>query len=103
MGRTVTRLEPTAQQVRSALRLLPPRLGLSVPDEDLQLELVERQYEAERVDCGGKYGVVRGWVGRLVVETNATGEWLLRVAAVLGLGGRAAFGFGAIAAKEVQR
>jgi hypothetical protein len=102
-GRAVARLEPTAQQIRSALRMLPPRIGLSVADDDLQLELVERQYEAERVDCGGKYGAVRGWVGRLVVETNATGEWLLRVAATLGLGGRVAFGFGAIAVKEVER
>lgn len=103
MGRTVTRLEPTAQQIRSALRMLPPRIGLSVPDGDLLLELVEREYEAERVDCGGKYGVIRGWVGRLVVETNATGEWLLRVAETLGLGGRVAFGWGSIAVSEVER
>lgn len=103
MGRTVSRLEPTAPQIITALRMLPPRIGLSVPDEDLVLELVERQYEAERVDCGGKYGAVRGWVGRLVVETNATGEWLLRAAETLGLGGRTAFGFGCIAVKEIER
>ncbi len=103
MGRTVSRLEPTAPQIINALRMLPPRIGLSVPDDDLRLELVERQYEAERVDCGGKFGTVRGWVGRLVVETNATGEWLLRAAETLGLGGRVAFGFGAITVTGVQR
>lgn len=75
---------------------LPRRIGLVLAPDVVRLRVVERALTETHVPLGGKYGTVSGWTGRMVVETNAPGEWLLRLAAQIGLGGRVAFGFGRV-------
>ncbi len=75
---------------------LPRRLGVEIGDDDMRLRVVERCTQPETVPMLGKYGTVRGFVGHMIVETNAVGEWLFRCAETIGLGGRCAFGFGRI-------
>lgn len=89
---------PTTTNIMSAL--LGPfltKLGVDVRADSLLLTLVESRTETAEIQFGGKYGTIAGWVGHCVVETNATGEWLLRCAEQIGLGGRTAFGLGRIA------
>lgn len=107
MGTTVARVRPTEQNLVSTLTAtLASRLGLAHTRDGVRhagldraavpLEVVrdETFYEPQRYS---KLGPVTGWEGRVVVDTNATGEWLLRCAAAgLGLGGRTAFGFGRV-------
>lgn len=89
---------PTTETIMSAIGVeFPSRVGLQSGDvARLRLELIERHTMPAMVPVGGKYGAVRGWVGHCLVETNAVGEWLLRAAERVGLGGRTAFGFGRI-------
>lgn len=75
---------------------LPRRLGLQLGADDARLEIVENETRAAHLTLGGKYGTVSGFDGWMVVECNAVGEWLLRVAETMGLGGRVAFGLGRI-------
>lgn len=92
-----THLYPTQGNLHSTLSAwLPRRLGLDIPEEDVRLELVERQTQPDRVPTGGKYGVTVGWTGHVVLEVNAVAAWLFRCAETIGLGGRTAFGFGRI-------
>lgn len=92
-----THLYPTAGNLHSTLATwLPRRLGLTIPGEDVCLEIVERQTQPDRVPTGGKYGVTVGWTGHVVLEVNSVAAWLFRCAETLGLGGRTAFGFGRI-------
>lgn len=79
------------------------RFGLSqesMPNDHVRLEVLSEDTRAEHVQLGGKFGTVTGWVGKVVVDANAVGEWLLRVAALTGLGGRAGFGFGRVRVRE---
>lgn len=102
--RTTRRQVPEASHIASTLRLhLAPRLGLGLREEDICMELVSRETQQEWVDLGGKYGRVPGWTGHLVLDCNAVAHWLLACSATLGLGGRAAFGFGCVHVEEVQR
>lgn len=77
---------------------VPNRIGWAdrVDTSDARLVLRERDTQPEGVETGGKYGTVRGWVGSVDLEVNAVARWLLEVAALVGLGGRTAFGFGRI-------
>lgn len=75
---------------------LPPRVQVSVGAKDAKLEVIQNDTHPVSVPLGGKYGVVAGWEGSLVLRVNAVTEWLLRTAGVVGLGGRCAFGFGHI-------
>lgn len=102
MARTVVHLAPTAANLRSTLLShLVRRLGVVVAEEALCLEIVEAATQAERVDLGGKFGVMSGWVGSVVVDTNAVGRWLLECAARIGLGGRTSLGMGRVRVSEV--
>lgn len=94
---STTYTAPTANVLRGTLEAWTPRrLGLEVREGEVTLDLIERGTQPTTLDLGGKFGVVRGWVGYVVVETNAVGEWLLRAAEHIGYGGRCAFGFGRI-------
>jgi hypothetical protein len=95
--RTFTHTVPTGSILASALCNLPPRLGmLGFAREQVQIDVVSHKTEVGTVFLGNKYGVVRGWIGQVVVDTNAVGHWLLKAAEVVGIGGRTAFGFGRI-------
>jgi len=88
---------PTAGNVTSTLtQWTAARLGVALERDAVQLILLHRETFPETVLVGGKFGVTRGWLGHIVVETNATGEWLLRCAALIGFGGRTSLGFGRI-------
>jgi hypothetical protein len=98
-----THLYPTARNLTSTMASWLPRLlGLELGEEAIQLHLVERHTMPEHTPLGGKYGCVSGWSGHIIVDTNATGEWMLRAAEVVGLGGRVAFGFGRIRVTHVE-
>jgi len=98
-----THVTPTASNLGSTLlHHLPMRLGIRVDMETLRLDLVSRETQVERVPLGGKYGNAGGWSGSCIVDTNAVGEWLLRCAESLGLGGRTAFGFGRVRISNVE-
>ena len=100
-GEAVYHTHPTAESLTSALvQYFPARLGLSVPHDSLRLELVSHETEPAHLPVGGKYGVVHGWEGRAVVEANAVGRWLLHCAALVGLGGRTAFGMGRVGVRD---
>lgn len=91
-----THTAPTTGNLHSTLTAwLPRRIGLTLDAETVRLELVDRDTFPEHVPVG-KVGGTRGWLGSCVVEVNAPGLWLLRVAECIGLGGRCAFGFGRI-------
>src|SRR5690606_32722177 len=93
----VTHLFPSGRNLTSTIASwLPRRFGLDIGDDDVRLELDERHTQPEHVQLGGKFGRVSGWTGHVIVTTNAVGHWLLKCAEVVGLGGRAAFGFGRI-------
>lgn len=94
-------VEPTSKELFAALaRGFPKRLGLSRFD-DTRI-VIERISDETRVvvrDLGlhGERHRVVGWTGSVVVATNAVGHWFLEAAARgPGLGGRVAFGFGAV-------
>lgn len=72
----------------------------ALPDEHVRIEVLEESTHAEHVQMSGKFGTVSGWGGRVVVDCNALGEWLLRVAAMVGLGGRSGLGFGRIRVRD---
>lgn len=102
--RTIERTSPDSQSLISTLsRDFGRRCGLAedVPADWLRIEIVEDATTVETVKLGAhetaKYGHVRGWAGRAVVECNAPAHWLLEAAARgPGLGGRTAFGFGRV-------
>lgn len=97
MGSSVWRTQPTAGNLCSSLAwFLPKRVGVEIKQDSVRLELVEQRTTTERVRLGGKFGAVHGFMGHLVVETNAVGHWLLKAAETVGFGGRVAFGFGRV-------
>lgn len=101
-GGRVVRTSPTAGNLCSTLSAwLPRRIGLEIGDDDVRMHLVERHTQVQLVRMGGKYGCARGFVGHMIVDTNAVGEWLLRCAETIGLGGKCAFGFGRIRVSNV--
>jgi hypothetical protein len=107
MGGTVQHTIPTAGAILSSLTLrLPTRLGLErygFSAANVRLELIERKHQIGSVFIGDKYGLVRGWAGHVIVETNAIGHWLLKACETVGLGSRTAFGFGRIRVSEVDK
>jgi hypothetical protein len=93
---------PTAANLHSTLDAwLPRRIGVESFGGDLCLSLLSREVQPTLVATGGKFGDTRGWVGHVVVETNAVGHWLLELAARIGLGGRVALGFGRVRVSAV--
>ena len=97
-GRSEIRTCPTTDHITSALTSnLPRRLRmLDWGAGRLALRLVSHETQPGTIFLGGKYSVVRGWIGSVVVDTNAVGEWMLRCCEVIGLGGRTSFGFGRV-------
>lgn len=96
----VYRTAPTAGHIVSSAAGVARRIGLAVPEEQLRTEMVEQATFPERVDVGGHWGVIRGWVGSVTVDVNAPMRWLLEVGARIGFGGRVSIGFGRIAVTE---
>lgn len=95
---------PSGGNLASTLdQMLVPRLtGVAFEPGSICLRMIYRATEARTVHVGGKLGVTRGWVGHCIVEANAVGEWLLRCAAVMGLGGRTAWGFGRVVVSDAE-
>ena len=97
-------VHPTSGTLIASLnRGFPKRLGLRHHDDSsIALEIIEQETQPAYVDLNlhperGGYGRTVGWTGRVVLEVNAVARWLLEAAARgPGLGGRVAFGFGAI-------
>jgi CRISPR/Cas system endoribonuclease Cas6 (RAMP superfamily) len=97
-----THILPTAGNILSTLCVwLPRRLGLELPQDAATLQVLERHTQEQWTQMGEKYGRQGGFVGWLVVDTNAVGHWLLKVAEGIGLGGKTAFGFGRIRVSDV--
>lgn len=63
---------------------------------NVRLEIRDERGQRVRVRIGGHLGVVEGWTGSMRITTNAYGHWLLKLAALIGLGARVAYGFGRI-------
>lgn len=97
-GKEVVRLTPAAEHVCMALTAaFPERLGcrpLTLRPESLAV--VSHDTIPVEVPIGGKYGMIRGWEGEVVLDVDAQAKWLLECAALVGLGGRTSLGFGRI-------
>lgn len=89
---------PTAENLISTIgSWLPRRLGVVLPDDAVQLTILDDHSRPEAVSMGGKYGDVYGFMGALDLDVNAPTRWLLESAARgIGLGGMTAFGFGRV-------
>jgi hypothetical protein len=108
---THARAECSAASLVSALCQLAAWLGVDASADTLRVEVVERVTEAATVDSwsptrAGRQlhgdGKVTGWSGWCVLDVNAPARWLLEIAAAgWGLGGKTAFGFGAVRLREV--
>lgn len=87
---------PTSDNLTSTLESFTAARLSGAGRGTVKLELVKREAFQMCVPIGGKLGNVSGWGGSVFVDANAPGEWLLRVAAMIGLGGASAYGFGSI-------
>lgn len=95
-GAKVYRTELRESHLLSTLQAwLTNVVGIAQPGP-LDLRIVMLDTRAEVVPMGGKLGAVTGIAGRFVVEVSSWALWALRVAEVMGLGGRVAYGFGRI-------
>lgn len=89
----VTQLEAVAHRLR-------------IPSPRIEARVIRHELAPVDVRVGGhiQLGPVRGEVhaswGHLDVECNAPGAWLLRCAALVGLGAKTAFGFGRIRVED---
>ena len=107
-GRTVTRHTMTAEHLLGSLGGVTwstwmPSIRYLVTDDKLRLKTISVDSEQTvATDLGGKYGTVHAWEGSMVVDANAPAHWMLKVAALTGLGSRTAFGFGQIRVTEVD-
>lgn len=103
---TVLRLVPTAANLRGTLDgFLPKRLGVTVDPGQTVVRVIEDCTRTERTRINGRasFEGTPGWVGHVIVETNAVGRWLFECAALgLGYGGKVAFGFGRIRVTDVR-
>lgn len=81
---------------------LPRRVGLQIGPDVVRTDLVSARGRARTVHIGAHLGRVRGWEGVLHLRTNAVGEWLWRLGALIGVGGRVGFGFGRVEVERVE-
>lgn len=99
------RERPSASSLWNAITAsLPARLGVAIDRSRVKLWLLAAHTEPASVDLGGKIaggGVVRGWIGDVVLEVSPLARWLLECASRIGLGGRTAFGFGRVVVTEM--
>ena len=102
-GSKVTRAVPDDVALQSALvEMMSTRFGARVERSRFALRILEDHTAPVGTPLGGKLQTVQGWRGVLVCEVNATALRLLRVAEIVGLGGRTAYGFGAIVVEELS-
>lgn len=101
-GGTTPRTTPSRSGLLSCLcHSLPDRIGVTVDPADIMIDVLSHDTRTERLWVGGRPHPIIGWVGSVVVDTNAVGELLLRCAAAgPGLGGRVAYGFGRVVVSE---
>lgn len=110
-GKTLVRIAPTAPSLRASLTGLEflRRAGLATTTlpawvSDLCVVMGRHDTRRQSLDTHGHWhtsdedghGRVVGWQGDVDLEVNAVGLYLLRVAEVVGLGGRVAVGFGQV-------
>lgn len=101
-GRTVMRPAPRAETILSVASAAILYAG-SGPVGRLHVESVDvSAAHVDRIELGGHLGVMRGWVGRVVVECNAPTAWALKCCEHTGMGGRVAYGLGRVRV-EVER
>ena len=101
-GRTRAVTQPGVETVLSALSLALQMAGVS-PAGRQHVEAVACDAQPERVTIGGHSGAVAGWVGRLTIECNAPAAWALQIAAIVGFGGKCAFGLGRVRVRVVAQ
>jgi hypothetical protein len=93
---------PTAECLQSALVSLAQRLRVKLEAPPVVHVLEDRTRPTE-VTLRGKPRRVRGWHGQVDLLCSATARWLLECSARgLGLGARAAYGFGAIKVEQLR-
>lgn len=91
---------PRASAIDQGLRQKVARayLGVDIRGQEMAVEVVEDS------SCAVRVGAVHhssGWTGEVVLRCNAVAGWLLLIAASgVGLGGRTAYGMGAIHAER---
>jgi|GEM_PF-2674800 len=110
-GKTLVRVGPTAPSLLASLTGLEflRRAGLATTTplawtRDACVVLLDHDTRRQSLDTAGHWhtsdegghGRVVGWQGDVTLEVNAVALWLLRVAEVVGLGGRVAAGFGQV-------
>lgn len=110
-GKTLVRVAPTAASIRASLTglefLLRAGLATTTPPAwvgDLCVVMGRHDTRRQSLDTHGHWhtsdetghGRVVGWQGDVDLVVNAVGLYLLRVAEVVGLGGRVAVGFGQV-------
>lgn len=108
MGGKSSYARPTTRSMHSALLSVARRLGIHIAPADVVLRILRREVTSTGINMGGKlnaHGVVYGWTGKVAVELNPAGRWLADVAALIGIGGKTAMGFGRVRMREmvVQR
>ena len=93
---------PTNGSLMSGLQTIERKLGL---DTDVlpALRILSHKTEAVRTQVRGKTGRITGWMGHCDVVCSARARWLLECASRgLGIGGRCAYGFGAIYVRSLE-
>lgn len=95
-GKNLTHLEPTGMSIESALVTLQRKLGLSTEIKP-SIRILDSRTEVVGASVRGKTGEIVGWSGTVDMLCSARARWLLECASRgLGLGGRGAYGFGAV-------
>ncbi len=93
---------PTTENLRHAIgHQFAARFGLG-HQEFGRIELVDRWTHGVRRTSGAKVKFTWGWLGDVTLKVDATGEWLLRLAEIVGLGGRTAYGFGRVRVEKAR-
>lgn len=114
-GRSLYRVRPRPEHIVSALR--SGRRIATITGRDYRRDERESMRltvlaDATHVECtpignvrAGSWsgGKIYGWAGRLVLQADETCTYLLRLAELVGLGGRTALGFGRFRLREVTR
>lgn len=101
-GAVTWRDEPTAESITGTLGGLAARLG--VESVALRVALLDGRTEAATRRYMGKPRFVRGWTGAVDLAVSAPARWLLECASRgLGLGGRTAYGCGAVRCSTAEQ
>lgn len=101
-GKTVRTLPTSGNLLSTLCAWLPRRVGVTLEPDAATLKILERHTQEQWTPMGDKYGTQGGFVGWMIVDTNAVGHWLLKVAELIGMGGKTAFGFGRIRVSDAE-